>query len=170
MDTADTVSVVISALAFIVSVVTSYFTLFHKKISFLAKFIRWRPKDEGGGSHVCEISVSNTGNRELFLQKIGLSKFPDDSKRPEVAEAECDKVPLIIKPDKIELLSFGIENHLLQGLTQHNQMLAIEIEWYAADLNVRRASILLKTPFEPADPEAEFFDQTPSETQKMPQV
>lgn len=71
MEAKDIITLTISGGALAVSLISLYFSLFHKRFSLIGTLAAWNPRTENfESSQACEIAISNTGNRELVLREI----------------------------------------------------------------------------------------------------
>ncbi|WP_417446983.1 hypothetical protein [Kangiella sp.] len=121
METKDIITLVISGGALTISIISLYFSLFHKRTSLVGTLTAWNPRTEVyDNSQICEISVSNTGNRELVLREIDIMSYPEmEAELSPVLESE--QIPFVLKPGEIKLFTFPIPNY-----TFKNSLIKIE--------------------------------------------
>jgi hypothetical protein len=140
LELADIVSNCLAAAALTVSLVSLYFSLFHKRISLIGTLAAWNPRtDRVERCQVCEISLSNNGNRELLLRELEILSLPEreDELFPII---ECDNIPAVIKPGEIKLVTFGVPNLYLQKLASEGRLIRLNFHIFTTDAKLRIAT------------------------------
>jgi hypothetical protein len=108
MTTNEIITICIASAALLVSLVTMYFTHFHKKLGLIGCLAAYNTESDSNplyGNY--EFSLSNTGNRELLVWEAQLDLVGAIGQYT-VPEVPSSELPTVIKPGQILLLSFGI--------------------------------------------------------------
>lgn len=157
MEAKDIITLTISGGALAVSLVSLYFSLFHKRISLVGTLAAWNPRAENfENSQVCEVAISNTGNRELVLREIEILSFPEiEGELFPVLESE--QVPAVLKPGEMKLLTFPVPDHYLQKLAKENRALRLNFHIFTTEATLKLATKDLTPPVSGADiPESDW--------------
>lgn len=157
MEAKDIITLTISGGALAVSLISLYFSLFHKRFSLIGTLAAWNPRTENfESSQACEIAISNTGNRELVLREIEILSFPEiEGELFPILKSE--QVPTVLKPGEMKLLTFPIADLYLQKLAKENRMLRLNFHIFTAEATLKLATKNLTPPVGGADiPESDW--------------
>lgn len=140
------ITIAFSGGALIVSIISLYYSLFRKRISLVGCLAAWNPRTElQENTQVCDITLSNTGTRELLLREIEVLSSPE--RDGEIFPAlEVEEVPAVIKPGEIRLIKLPIPNFYLGQLAARHQKLKLEFHIYTTDAKLKIASKELTPP------------------------
>lgn len=157
MEAKDIITLIISGGALVVSLISLYFSLFYKRISLVGTLAAWNPRTENfENSQVCEIAISNTGNRGLVLREIEILSFPEiDGELFPVLESEL--IPAVLKPGEMKLLTIPIPDLYLQKLVKGNRVLRLNFHIFTTEASLKLATKDLTPPVGGADiPESDW--------------
>lgn len=157
METKDLITLTISGGALVVSLVSLYFSLFHRRISLVGTLAAWNPRTENfEHSQACEIAISNTGNRELVLREIEILSSPE-IENDLFPVPESDQVPAVLKPGEVKLLTFPIPDRYLHKLAKEKRMLRLNFHIFTTEAKLKLATKDLTPPVGGADiPESDW--------------
>ncbi|WP_144401351.1 hypothetical protein [Francisella philomiragia] len=124
------ITLFISFGSLIISLISLYFSLFYKRISFVGALASWNPRIVSyDDSQVCEIAVSNSGNREFIIREVDIFDSPEEQ-GDTFPILKIDNVPMVMKPGEIKLLTFPIDDYYLLKLRDRNKRFKLEFHIY----------------------------------------
>jgi len=144
MEQKDIITILISGGALAVSLISLYFSLWHKKIALVGCLTAWDSPINGDESY-CEITLSNTGNQELLLREV-IVDIEGGSEEWAVPVIKTQNIPMVIEPGSIALLTLPIPKLFMRRLTDRDKMMKLEFHLYTSKAELRIASKTL-TPF-----------------------
>ena len=116
-----------------VSVVTLYFTYFHKKLSLigcLAAYYTESDTDPSFGRY--EFFLSNTGNRELLVREAQLDLVGVNGQYA-VPEISSTELPAVLKPGQILLLSLGIPSLFMRNAAKSGHKVILKFHVFSPE-------------------------------------
>ena len=155
MEKNELVSLTISALALLVSLITLFLTQFFKRNSLVGVIASWNTGAEISEEfQICDVTLSNTGNRELLVRDIELLCSPEkgDETFPVV---EHTNIPVVIKPGEVKLLKINVPNYYLKFLSSRKQKLKFLFHIYSNDVTLYVCEKTLSFPYKNNEPTKE---------------
>ena len=139
MTSNEIMALLISGAALGVSVVSLYFSTWHKKISLVGCLVRWESGSiDEDQSATYEFTLSNTGNQELLLREIHVE--PACWKENEfVPVLSVENVPQVIGPGAVVLFRVPISNRFISQLAKDNRNIKIRFEVITPKAEVKNA-------------------------------
>jgi len=139
----DWIAVGISSAALLVSMVSGYFSLFHKRNRLVAVIAAWQIDKDPQVNHVrCEVSLANNGNRDLLIRAVEI-EYEEKSDSDVLPELEIEEIPSVLKAGELMLLPLELPKRFLSIATQMDLRLALSIHIYTLDGKLMLAKKLL---------------------------
>ena len=110
--TLDIITILIASIALIISIVTVIRQFFYKKFSFDSCLIFHESTEGSFSPFNFEYSVANTGNVVLILREIIIEPI-NPPKPATTLNIETNNIPMILKPEQLEMVKFNIPRKLL---------------------------------------------------------
>ncbi|WP_394171341.1 hypothetical protein [Saccharospirillum alexandrii] len=139
----DWIAVGISSAALLVSVISGYFSLFHKKNRLVAVIAAWQLDKDPKVNHIrCEVSLANNGNLDLLVRAVEI-EYEEKSESDILPELEVDEIPAVLKASELMLLPLELPKRFLNMATKMDLRLALSIHIYTLEGNLMLAKKLL---------------------------
>lgn len=146
METKDIITLLISGAALAVSLISLYFSLWYKKVSLVGCLAAWdSATNKNALLSNCEITLSNTGNQELLLREV-IVEIVGDIEGELTPVIETEKIPMVIKPGAVILLTLPIPKLFMNKLIKNNSRMKLEFHLFTPKAELQIASKIL-TPF-----------------------
>jgi len=104
----EIITIVLSAGALLVSLLTLYFTYFHKRAGLVGVLVGRKHRISPKYIYEIEYALSNTGNVQLILKEvkvlIGHSASEMKLGAHSVSDSECSDSPAVIEPGNVKLV------------------------------------------------------------------
>ena len=121
----EVVTILLSAVALIVSFVTFYLTYFHKRAGLVGVLVGCRYGLVGLYENEVEYALSNTGNLQLVFREIellvGRSTAGKQSEAYSVSQFESSDYPAIIEPSHIKLVKLRFKSNQIAEAKKTNE-------------------------------------------------
>jgi hypothetical protein len=133
-------ALLISGAALAVSLVSLYFSTWHKKTSLIGCLVSSGSYlDEDETQDVYEFALSNTGNQALLLREVHVQ--PVDWKEKELVPVpEIKDIPSVIEPDAVRLIKVPVSNKFINSLAEQSRDFNIIFEFITPKAEVKNAT------------------------------
>jgi len=129
----EIITICISGAALSVSLVTLYFTYFHKKLGLIGCLAAYNTESDSDpllGNY--EFSLSNSGNKELLVREAQLDLVGATGQYivPEVLSSE---LPVVIKPGQMHLLRLGIPGLFMRNAAKSGDKVLLRFHVFSPE-------------------------------------